>query len=245
MIQFNLLPDVKVEYLKAEHARKLITIGAIAVTTASLVFLGIVFSINLYKSNNLKSLSAEIDKSSKELKEQSEINRKLTVQNQLTSITSLHDAKPEVGRLFEYLNQLTPSKVVSITNIEVDFVTSVVSIKGTADSLVSVNKYVDTLKFTKYNTKNNSEQVQAFSDVVLTTFSYTTPDTQAGATTDQPATYLIDFKYDPKLFNITESVKLQVPNIITTRSAADAAKAGQQSDLFRPAPNPADDGGSQ
>lgn len=232
MIQFNLLPDVKVEYLKAERTRKVITAVSLAVTVAALVFLALIFSIHVYKTKHLASLTKEIDTASAQLKSQKDIDRKLTVQNQLKSITSLHDGKPAATRLFNYLNQITPDKGLSITNLKVDFATSVISITGTADSLVPVNKYVDTIKFTKYKV-GKEDPVRAFNAVVMSKFTYATPDSQTGnAPTDQPATYIIDLTYDPAIFDITKDVQLQVPTLTTTRSSVNS----QSADLFRPEP---------
>lgn len=232
MIQFNLLPDVKVDYLKAERTRMLIMVVSVAVTAAALVFLALIFSIHVYKTKNLESLTKEINTASAQLKSQKEIDRKLTVQNQLSSITALHDGKPAVTRLFDYLNQVTPSNVVSITNFDVDFAANTISITGTADSLISVNKYADTLKFTKFKAKD-ADPAQAFNAVVLSKFTYATPDSKdSNAASDQPASYIIDFTYDPIIFDITQEVKLQVPTLITTRSAVN----GSSNELFRPEP---------
>ena len=241
MIQFNLLPDVKIEYLKAQRTRKIITVVAFAVTAASLVFLVLIFSINVYKTKNLASLTESIAAASKKLTSQADLDRKLTVQNQLSSITQLHNGKPDVARLFTFLNQTTPIDVVSLTNFKVDFLTTTVTITGTSDSLVSVNKFVDTLKFTKFQVetvdpktekKLLSDPAPAFISVVLDKFTYTTPEAREGQQADQPTTYIIDLTYDPALFDITKIVTLLVPTTTTTRSALPI----DTTDLFRPEP---------
>lgn len=241
MIQFNLLPDVKIEYLHAQYMRRLMTLVSLAVTALSITVLAVFFVTHVLKNRQLTSLSNDIKKSSQVLKGQDQLNRKLTVQNQLSGLTQLHDTKLATPQVFDYLNQVTPDKVVSITNFKIDFTASTVTITGTADSLASVNKYVDTLKFTKYRTDTATAQ-SAFHGVVLSTFSYTTPDLAAGAkpSSDQPAHYVIDFSYDPIIFNITQNIKLDVPSIITTRSAVDQPAA-----LFRADATPTVNGGTR
>ena len=84
------------------------------------------------------------------------------------------------------------------------------------------------MKFTKYTVKG-AESVKAFSNVVLTTFSYTTPSATNTQTADAPAKYTLDLNYDPAIFSIINDVELKVPSEITTRSAVD-----KPTELFAP-----------
>ncbi len=146
----------------------------------------------------------------------------LTVQNQLKSLGNLHDSKPAASRLSGYLSQVTPAQV-SINNLQIDFGGQKMTITGTANTLASVNQYVDTLKFTTFSSGGGDAQ-PAFTDVVLTSF----------ALTQHEADYTVSFTYSPDIFNITKELKLTVPNKVTTRSELE-----QPSDLFKlPVDNP-------
>lgn len=233
MIQFNLLPDIKLEYIKAERLRQAVILASVFISVGALLLFGIFFATNYFAKRHLASTNVRVTSEVNQLKGNSQIDKILTIQNQLTSLTTLHDAKPVVTRLFTYLNQVTPDKVIGISNMSVDYTKSSINVTGTADSLGSVNKFVDTLKFTKYAVKG-SDPIKAFSNVVLTMFSYTTPSTASGPQQpgDAAATYTLDFNYDPAIFNVKESSdKLDVPSKITTRSEVD-----KPSDLFVPAP---------
>lgn len=229
MIQFNLLPDVKVEYLKAQNARKMVTIISIAITSASLVFLALIYSIHFFKMQHLEALSEDITSINSQLAKQTEVDKKLTVQNQLSSLTKLHEGKPASPRLFDYLNQVTPNKVIGISELKVGYTESTMSISGVSDSLISVNKYVDTLKFTDY-VEGGSKPVKAFKGVVLSEFKYETPDEKTGSK-DLPASFTIEMTYEPIIFDNTKKVTLQVPSIITTRSSVN-----QPTELLKPGP---------
>jgi Tfp pilus assembly protein PilN len=218
MIQFNLLPDVKVEYLKTRRSQRLIYLGATVLAGLALaIFVGLFLIVNVAQKKHLNDLNADIKKDTAELQSIPNIDKILTVQNQLTSLTALHEQDPATARLFDYLGQVTPAQV-TISSVKADFAANTINITGNANALSTVNQFVDTLKFTTFTTNQNSTPQKAFSDVVLTSFTKS----------DKDATYQISFKFDPTIFNNTLEVKLSVPKIISTRSETE-----KPADLFK------------
>lgn len=234
MIQLNLLPDVKLHYIKAERQRRLVTSIAVVAALVSVGILVLLLSISGLQKKHLSDLTKDISQESSELQKKPEINKILTVQNQLGSLTDLHAKKPATSKLFSYLNQVTPVKV-NITNFTIDFTQQTIVITGSSDALASVNKYVDTLKFTKYKTEEGSSEKPAFSDVVLGSFGLAT----GAKTSGEAASYTINLKYDPLIFDISEKPVLAVPNLTTTRSSLDSP-----GDLFQKAPAGVQGGGN-
>lgn len=222
MIQFNLLPDVKLEFIKAQRSRRLIMSISVIVSIASISLLILLLLLVGLQKKHLSDLSKDIKSQSAALQRKPDISTILTVQNQLESLTALHDQKPAADRLFGYMNQVTPASV-SIANMDVDFTGGTMIIAGTSDALSNVNKYVDTLKLTKYSVAGGSENKPAFSNVVLTSFGLTTGTRDPS----QAATYSISLSYDTTIFDITKTVTLNVPNI-TTR-----AQTSNPTDLFK------------
>lgn len=211
MTQLNLLPDVKLEYIKAQRTRRLVISLSFLVTVLAVALLLVLLSVDLLQKKHLSDLNRDIRSESSQLQNKPNINKILTIQNQLESLTALHAGKPAAPRLFDYLNQLTPAQV-DITDFNIDFTKQTISITGTADALSSVNKYVDTLKYTTYTTDKNSTSTKAFSDVVLSSFGIS-----ATSNNGQPATYTLTLSYDKNIFDITQIVSLSVPNLIPTR----------------------------
>jgi Tfp pilus assembly protein PilN len=215
MIQFNLLPDIKIQYLKAkrqEHAVILASIVAvIAAATVLILLLAVVHGL---QKKSLSDLNGDIKVASDELKRTPNLTKILTVQNQLNALPALHDQKAVSSRLFTYLSTLTPS-AASISDLTLDYELGTLTVSGSADSLTTVNKYVDNLKFTQYNTQADSTKKNAFSEVVLTSFSRDAEQTS----------YTLIFKFDPLIFAGTEEVALTVPKIISTRSEVDKPAA--------------------
>jgi hypothetical protein len=213
MIQLNLLPDVKIEFLRTTRNKRLIIGISLVVIAASVGVLLLLASVVYgFQKKNLSDLNKDITTYNKQLKDTPDLDKVLTIQNQLTALTTLHEGKADTTRLFTYLTQLTPA-AASITQLDMDVATTTLTITGNAKSLDIVNTYIDTLKFTTYQTVDaegvpDSESQKAFSNVVLSQF----------ARTGEGANYTVTLSYDPPIFSNTAAVKLTVPKIISTRS---------------------------
>jgi Tfp pilus assembly protein PilN len=226
--QLNLLPDVKMDYIKAQRSRRLATSIAVLVSIVAIALLVLLLGAEGLQKKHLSDLSKDINTNSAELQQKPQIEKILTVQNQLESLTTLHTGKPAVSRLFGYLNELTPAQV-DITDLTGDFTQQTLTITGAADSLSSINQYVDTLKLTTYTAKGTPGSQPAFSNVVLSSFSLNTQSEVDG----HPASYIITLSYDKNIFDITQQITLSVPNVTPTRLAV-----AQPNDLFQAAPAP-------
>ena len=113
------------------------------------------------------------------------------------------------------MGQTTPTNV-GINHLLLDFADSSLSIEGTSDTLESVNRYVDTLKFTTYKIGDSTDETKAFSEVVLSEF------TRSGTT----ASFTVKLKFDPAIFDAANAVSLSVPATTSTRSATELPGLG-------------------
>lgn len=217
MIQFNLLPDVKQEYIKAARQKRTVIVISFLVALSTLfVFAMLFLSVHVFQKLHVKNLNADIKKHSDTLKNTPDLEKVLTIQNQLNSLPDLHAKKPVASRLFGYLGQITPAQV-NIGDIEVDFDKSTIDISGTTDALSTVNKFVDTMKFTTYSKVSTDVQAQA-TDQTTTTKPFSKVVLSSFAVTDKQATYKITLSFDPVIFNNKDEIALTVPKIISTRS---------------------------
>ncbi len=216
MIQFNLLPAVKLEFVRARRTRRLAILGSVLFAGVSLITLGLLFANVQLQAKYSRDLSKDISSESKKLEGVEDISSILTVQNQLKSLSSLHAAKPEAERVATYLKQITPADV-SISSATIDFDAQTVKVSGDAKSAASVNSFVDTIKFTTFTTSENTAETNAFSEVVLGAVS---PNGEQGA-----VSYDVTFKFDKTIFSNQTTVKLVVPSKVTTRSQLDKPDA--------------------
>jgi hypothetical protein len=206
-IQFNLLPDIKIQYLKAKRQQHLVVLASIVAIILSLtVFILLISVVYGLQKKNLNDLNGDITSASNELKATKDLNKILTVQSQLGELPTLHDQKVVSGRLYDYLSQVTPASA-SLSKLSVDFALNTMSIAGSSENLAVVNSYIDTLKLTQYTTKTNKTKTKAFSEVVLSSF---TRD-------DDSVTFEITLKFDPIIFKGTEDVTLSIPQDASNR----------------------------
>jgi Tfp pilus assembly protein PilN len=201
MIQFNLLPDIKIQYLRAnrqKHIVMLVSVIVIVVSLAALgVLLGVVYGV---QKKTISDLNSDIKTSSSELQSTPDLTKILTVQNQLKALQTLHDGKPVVTRLFGYLDQAVPANA-SNSRALTDFAGNTMNLSGTADSLNTVNVYIDRLKATTYHTdSNNKTEKKAFSEVTLASFGRDS----------KSATYTITFKFEPAIFSEADNVTFTI-----------------------------------
>lgn len=209
-VQFNLLPDIKVQYLKAKRQKHLVVLASVTASIVAVtVFVILLVTVFMLQKKNISDLNKDIKTTSSQLQSVQDLDKILTVQNQLNTLPGLHDDKVVSSRLTDFLPKITPA-TVSISKLDVDFAQNTMTIAGSTNELTAVNILADTLKFAKYNTKDNTEAKTAFSKVVLTSFGRT----------ENSATYEISFKFDSVIFSNIEGVNLIIDPATVTASQA-------------------------
>lgn len=220
MIQFNLLPDIKVRYIKARRAKRMVIVSSGLAVTVSVALLVVMFSVSLFQKHHVTELNEDIKSSEKELNDTKDLAKILTIQNQLNTLPTLYTQRPVTSRLFNYVQATTP-KEVSMNKLNLDFNESSLAIEVSSATLESINRFVDTLKFTTFTTTDAKEEVRlAFGNVVLDKL---TRD-------DKLATATVKLTFDPVIFDTTKTVTLNVPQTITTRSETELP--GSNSGVF-------------
>ena len=236
-VQFNLLPDVKLDYLKTHRTKNtVLTICFIATAASLAILILLLFTVEIVQKKQLHDSQAAFKNANSQLEDISDLNKIVTVQNQLTALSQLHQNKHAVERIFDYVRQLTPS-TASINRLNLDLAQNSLSISGNADTQKTVNTFIDTLKFTTYKIGDSDSKSPAFSNVVETSFAI-----NAGS-----VSYQLDLSFDPKLFanNLLDSQgkpqkpQLSVPTLTSTRSVIDDPSNA----LFQKLPSPPPTGG--
>ena len=200
MIQFNLLPSVKQEYIKTQRVKRLVVSASFIASAAAFAILVIaLFSVYIVQHKAISDLNDDVTKYSSTLKNTPHISDILTVQSQLNSLSTLNGQKPVASRLFSYLAQLTPTQA-TISDLHLDFTSKALSISGNAPNFEVINTFVDGLKFTNYSVTGSSATKAAFSSVVTSSFSRSA----------KSATYTITMTFDPVIFDVADDVVLTV-----------------------------------
>lgn len=201
MIQFNLLPDVKLQFIKAERTKRVVTgVSVIAGAAALVVLLLLLFTVDVVQKKSINDLTHDIKTNADTLKHTPDLQKMLTVQSQLHSLTSLHDQDPVSSRLFDFMSRLTP-KQASISDLSIDNTANTMTVTGKAPTLDVVNTFVDSLKYTNYTTSadtSDGSSKPAFTNVVLSSFGRDS----------KTASYTITLNFDPALFSNASDVTL-------------------------------------
>ena len=232
MIQFNLLPDVKIEYIKTRNRKRMILlVSAIASGAALTIFIILFLFVRVNQPRHMKDLEKDIKDNVSEIQKTQDLDKILTIQNQLNSLPGLHDKKIVSSRVVDYLTKVTPNQA-TISDVQIDFDGNSMTLSGNADSLITTNKFVDSLKFTDYRVNaENGASGKAFKEVVLTSF---------GVSRGQgTVSYQISLLFEPVIFTQVkdlpkdqEAVTLTVPQITSTRSETE-----KPANLFAPQPS--------
>ncbi len=218
MVQFNLLPDIKKEYVKARRLKRLIMTVSVIAAGASLGVVVLMFSyVQVVQKQDIDNITEDIQAERRALESVNDLNKILTIQNQLAELPALHQAKPETSRIFSILTQVTPADI-KIQSVELGIVDQSMSLSGSASDLASINRYADTLKFARFNTQDTNGLVPFPS--VVTSLS------RSGNT----ASYTIDLTFDPLLFDNTQDIVMVVPEQVTTRSTLGKPDLSDQGD---------------
>ena len=188
-VQFNLLPDSKLELNRTRHTKHLVLTIAVLVSAACVALLLVMLvSVDVVQKKLMTDAAAKVDKSSHQL-QSLKIDKAITVQSQLQSLTALHQSKHITSRIFTYLPKVTPPNV-SINKLDLDLAKNSMTISGTADSQKAVNTFVDTLKFATFKLGKQGTAAPAFTSVVETGFNINVSSVG----------YTITMQIDPSLF---------------------------------------------
>lgn len=216
MIQFNLLPDIKIEYIKAKRMKRLVAFVSVIVSSVCIVFFVIIFLlVNVWQKQQMKNLEDKTIELTNKLKETEDIDDILTVQSQLRSIDGLHEQKPTLSKFFKYMEMMKPESVI-ISSRQLVFAENKVVISGTAPSIEVVREFIDTLKYSEYKLAENAEPAKLFERVELSAFSRTSAE-------KNPAVFTINFQFKPE--TLTEKADNIEINVIKTAN-------GGEVDLF-------------
>lgn len=219
MIELNLLPDVKKDFIKAQRTRnQVVAISTLAIIGS--VGLIIAFALFVYGGQKLiiSNLTNDINKKSEELKKVDDLGKYLTVQNQLAHLDPLHEDKQVYSRLMDYLVVLNPvaPNSIQLDTLEVLSEDNAVVFKGTAPSAQAFNVYKDTLVNAKLSySQDGGDKVTTnlFDDVLVEANAL-------GRVRDQTlVSFIVRTTYNENVFvKRTDNVSVSVPDIETTQS---------------------------
>lgn len=225
MKQINLIPDLKSEHLKAQRTRNTVISISLLVSGGFVALVVILFlHVNVNQRNHSNNLRDHINELSEEYSSIEDLDKVVTVQRQLESLPSLHDEKPLVSRLPQYLSVITPENI-ELSEVDLNLEEGLATITGNGTNVTAVNVFTDTIKNATYKLESNPDnEERPFTNVILDTIT----------TDDETSIFEIKLSFDPLLFTSHEKITLTVPEGDFTLSERERPKidSNRTNDLF-------------
>jgi hypothetical protein len=230
MIQLNLLPDLKKEFIKAQKVKALVitiaiftTLGAVGISALLFVY------VTFVQQFQVKLATDDIGRKMQQLKSITDIDKYLTVQNQLGGLPGLHDGKGIYSRLFDFMSVLNPAAPnnVSLSDLQVLTSDHAIVFTGTTTTYETFNVFVDTLKHAQITYKVGGEGdavTENMFDQVLVQSADLSRSSGTPLVGFIVRTVYRDTVFDAKNTNMTAAV----PNITTTQSVTQSPNPSQQ-----------------
>jgi hypothetical protein len=237
MIEINLVPDVKQELIRARMARSAVISGSII---AIIVAAGVVVVLSIYvfgvQTVRGAVADASIKSGSDKLASVNDLSKILTIQNQLTKMSSLNDNKKIDSRVFDLLQAIIPPSPneVKVSSLVVDATAGTVMFQGQTPGYPSLEAFKKTIGAANVHFKDSGGTQ---TDVVLATnLSISNVSYGEDASGGKVLRFNVSFTYAPELFspatvdptivlinggNVTDSY-VGIPKSIFTDRATDA-----------------------
>lgn len=230
MIEINLVPDVKQELIKAQRVRSTVISFSIIIAVAVGIIVTLL-AIYVFGVQTVRGVVADgaISDGGKKLASVEDLSKTLTIQNQLTKISSLHSDKKIDSRIFDVLVAIIPPSPnqVQVSNLAIDSDLGVISIEGqAARSYAAVEVFRKTIEGAqvKFTNDQGQQQVALASEVSTGETSY-----GEDASGVKVLRFTMSFKYAPELF-APASKNLSI--VISTKGNATDSYLGVPTSIF-------------
>lgn len=161
MIEINLVPDIKQELLRAQRVRTMVISFSIitGIVVAAVVVLLVLWVFAVQAGRGLY-YDTNINDKSKALSSVPDISNTLTIQNQLSKLSALHDAKNIDSRIFDILTTVNPPAPnnIGITKTSLDSSLKTITIEAQAtNQYTALEMFQKTISATKFTYTQTSE----------------------------------------------------------------------------------------
>lgn len=225
MIQLNLLPDIKKEFINAQKTRAVVMSSSILVTVVAVGLAVLMFVyVTFLQQLQITLATNDIKEKDKQLNSVQDLSKYLTIQNQLAALPELHASKGVYSRLLSFLPVLNPNAPnnVALTKLQLVALDKQVNFTGSTASFESLNVFVDTLRNAEVAYKDSSAQQQKskmFESIMVQNSNIDKLNGKSSVSFTVIAQY-VEPAFDAHNTDVTASV----PNIKTSQSVTESPK---------------------
>jgi hypothetical protein len=227
MIQVNLLPDIKLKFIKAKRTERLVLFISVIVCSACIAAMIMLYlTVDVFQKNSLKSTANTISQKSNSLETNNDVNKIITIQQQLRSLPALYKARNNPSSILGYLQQVV-SPGITISQFTINYNTGALTIGGTADTLLDGNVFYNQLQYAQYTTDGKTTGgSNLFTSVVFTGLTGSGGSTSSGTASSSSATtnklqYTATANMPPSIFLKGVNVNIHIPAKNVTQSTLD------------------------
>lgn len=213
MIEINLIPDVKQELLRAQRVRSVVISSSImtSIIAVGLVVLLATYIFGVQAARGI-ILDGQIKDKGQSLSKIDDLSKILTIQNQLSTISSLNEKKLITSRIFDVVSAITPTGASSVSFSQINVrplltdesgeeVTSgggKIELDGQTASYEAMEVFKKRIASTSFEYKDGDETktVQLASNISTGEISY-----GEDATGNKVLRFTISFMYAPELLS--------------------------------------------
>lgn len=204
MIELNLIPDVKREFIRAQKMRAMVIIISVVASLAAVAVV-ILLALATFAAQGIADSLADngIKDETTKLKNIPDLAKTLTVQNQVKEISKTHAGKSITSRIFNVLTATNPASPndVRYSNVTIDSSAQTITIDaqtmGGYQALETYNKTLAATIFSFTNEDGGDERQSATlaSDITFTNVGYGR-DSQG----QRVLSFTVTFSFAPELF---------------------------------------------
>lgn len=162
MIEINLIPDVKQELINAQRVRaSVISIAILVGIVAIGVVILLAFWVFVVQTARGAISDNTINTESQKLSSVQDISNTLTIQNQLSLLTQMHNNTNIDSRIFDILTTINPAAPnnVSINNLSIDSSTDTITIQAQAlNGYPALDVFKKTIDATTFDYTQNGQK---------------------------------------------------------------------------------------
>lgn len=159
MIQINLLPDIKRQYLKSQQIKHTVIVASILLSVVVITIAALLFAyVRIVQPQHRNNLQEDIDAALLKQKEFPEASKLVTIQNALNQVQMLQNNKTFTSRSFSYVGSVTPVGIL-YRSVSYNGDASLLTIMGTAPSTEKVNELANNIKSATYSYEKDDEEI--------------------------------------------------------------------------------------
>lgn len=208
MIEINLIPDVKLELLKARRQRRnIISMSILVAIVAGGAVALLVFYVFVIQTVAMGFTDRSIKSEFSKLSEVEDLSKILTIQDQLGKVSSLEEQKTRSSRLFDMLETIIPSgdNTVSYSTLKLDTEQHVITIEAEAqngyEALEVFKKTIAQTQFNYYTEDMRPQDKPKSVNIAESSITVADPSYGQNSANQRVLRFTISFKYAPELFS--------------------------------------------